>query len=33
MIVVFLDLWFKLLYIKYEACGFVTMHILFQCDN
>jgi hypothetical protein len=33
MIVVFLDLWFKLLYIKYEALGFLTMHILFRCAN
>jgi len=33
MIVVILDLWFKLLYVKFKARGFLTMHILFQCDN
>lgn len=33
MIVLFLDLWFKLLYIKFEACGFLNMDILFHYDN
>lgn len=33
MTVVFLDLWFKLLYVKFKAHDFLTMHMLFQCDN